>query len=565
MVIARNRERFDPRDVLGWVVRDTLEIQADDLQRGAFPSAEFLREFPDPDASMDPQVASDIEILDKKNGKRRVRVLTYWGDAPATPTNLDPAIHEAFGLPMLSPDQIVTVVLPPKPPGPTPPVGDPRAEELAQELGEIRRWGNSDQPLGQSLAAKLRRHIHASVVASIDWNQEFWRENSLWVHPQEGRYFSQGSIDIESSVGGRTKKPEAITISIPRTLQNAVLLGAVVQFLSRHDWAFERGPEAQRSFELQVRQWGSEVLSRVRSVAAGGQAWDPIAPATRLLLLTAVVLNIPGALGPEDVDRIGGVFADPLESDPRRGEAWKNLVTVCRGGQHLVASRDEVRRLLLERAAVAQGDGQPQLVDAAAILPVIREMAGDWTLRELSDGAPPTVSAYQRAIEKALPLALREERARLSKWRDLVEPAIEGASSGDDVLEPFAELLAAAQPLGVSGNVVGALRLNELSIKSKRLNFTIIADVTKVLESVPEQPSNTNLPSLAADRDAQLEDLSDFVETLTRALREIDTSVATSLRARTAGGKGKSNPAAAIVDSLDELTASLRSLAEVGS
>ena len=564
MVIARNRDRFDPRDILGWVVRDTLEIQADDLQRGAFPSAEFLREFSDPDASMDPQVANDIENLDKKNGKRRVRVLTYWGDAPATPKNLDPAIHEAFDLPMLNPDQLITVVLHPKP-EPTPPVGDPRAEELAQELGEIRRWGNSDQPLSQSLAAKLRRHIHASVVASIDWNQEFWRENSLWVHAQEGRYFSQGSIDIESSVGGRAKKPEAVTISIPRTLQNAVLFSTVVQFLNRHDWSFERGPEAQRAFELQVRRWAAEVLIRVRSVAQGGQAWDPIAPATRLLLLTGLILDIPGTLGPHDSDRIGAVFADPPESDPRRGEAWGNLVAACRGGQHLVASRDEVRRLLLERAAAAQGDGQPQLVDAATILPIIHDMAGHWALRELSEDAPPTVSAYQRAIEKALPLALREERARLSKWRDLVEPAIEGASSGDDVLESFAGLLAAAQPLGVSGNVVGALRLNELSIKSKSLNLTILADVTKVLESLPEQPSNTNLSSLAADRDAQLEDLRDFVETLTRALREIDANVAASLRARTAGGKGNTNPASAIIDSLDELTASLKSLAEVGS
>jgi hypothetical protein len=192
-------------------------------------------------------------------------------------------------------------------------------------------------------------------------------------------------------------------------------------------------------------------------------------------------------------------------------------------------------------------------------------MAGHWTLSELSDDAPPTVSAYQRAIEKALPLALREERVRLSQWRDLVEPAIEEASSGDDILEPFAGLLAAAQPLGVSGNVVGALRLNELSIKSKSLNLSILADVTKVLESVPEQPSNANLPSLAADRDGQLEDLRDFVETLTHALREVDTNVAASLRARTAGGKRNSNPGAAIIDSLDELTASLRSLAEVGS
>jgi hypothetical protein len=192
-------------------------------------------------------------------------------------------------------------------------------------------------------------------------------------------------------------------------------------------------------------------------------------------------------------------------------------------------------------------------------------MAGHWNLSGLSDDAPPTVSAYQRAIEKALPLALREERARLSKWRDLVEPAIEGASSGDEMLESFAGLLAAAQPLGVSGNVVGALRLNELGIKSKSLTLEVLADVTNVLKSVPENPGNTNLPTLAGDRDGQLEDLRDFVETLTRALREIEANVAASLRARTAGGKGHANPGAAIIDSMDELMATLRSLAEDGS
>jgi hypothetical protein len=561
MVVARNRERFDPRDVLAWVVRDPLEYQAGDLQRGAFPSAQFLREFSDPDAGMDPQVASDVERLDKKNGQRRVRVLTYWGNAPAKPINLDPAIHEAFDLPELI--QVDELPPPgPPPPGPTPSPGDPASEELAQDLREIRRWGNSDQPLSQQLAAKLRRHIHAAVVAGIDWNQEFWRENVSWVQAQDGRFFAQGSIDIESAVGGRARKPEAVAISIPRTIDNAVLFGGVIQFLHRHDWSFERGPEAQRSFEVHVRRWAAEVLSHVRSTAQGGRAWDPIAPAIHLLSLTGVALSIPGATGPTDSDRLASLFADPPEADPARGEAWRDLVAACRGVGHLVATRDDVRRLLIERVAAAQGDGQPQLVDSATILPIVQEMGRILPLDALIDDAPATVVAYQRGIVKAMPLALQEERGRLEKWRSVVEPAIEGSASLADILESFAELLAAAQPLGVSGNIVGALRLNELGIKSKGLTVGLLDDVKEVLGRVPENPDSSSLGDLAANRDNQIEDLKEFVETLTRAVGEIRTSVTSSLRARGAGGDVDVSPGAAIIDRLDELTATLTSLSE---
>lgn len=566
MVVSRNRERFDPRDVLSWVVRDPLEHQADDLRRGAFPSAEFLREFSDPDGGMDPQVASDIERLDKKNGQRRVRVLTFWGDAPAKPINLDPAIHEAFDLPELSDvDQTSPEVEPAKPVGVTPRPGDARAEELAQDLQEIRRWGNSDQPLSQALAAKLRRHIHASVVASVDWNQEFWRENTTWVNAQDGRLFSQGSVEIEAAVGGRARNPDAAAISIPRTIDNAVLLGGVLQFLSRHDWSFDRGPEAQRSFEMQVRGWGDEVLRHVRSAANGGKAWDPIASATRLLVLTGVILNIPGALGPSDADRMRALFADSPEADTIRGEAWRDLVAAARGGSHLVATRDDVRRLLLGRAAAAQGAGQPQLVDAAMLLPIVRDMDGSLTLESLGEDAPPTVSRYQRGIENALPPALREERERLAKWRDLIEPAIEGTSNVVDILESFAELLAAAQPLGVSGNVLGALRLNELGLKSKGLTRGILDDVKQILDSVPEQPDSSSLPALAVDRDVQVEDLKEFVETLTRAVAEIEANVSTNLRSRGVSGDSDDSPGGEIIDRLDELTAALVSLSGEGS
>jgi hypothetical protein len=567
MVVSRNHERFDPRDVLAWVVRDTLEGQADDLRRGAFPSAEFIREFSDPDAAMDPQVASDIVKIDKKDGPRRVRVLTYWGNAPATPINLEATIHDAFDLPRLTAfdrplapvrrDESVRIV-----PEPI----DGRSEELAQDLQEIRRWGNSSQPLSQGLAAKLRRHIHASVVASIDWNQEFWRENAAWVGAQDGRFFSQGSVDIESAVGGREKKPEAISIKIARTIDNAVLFGGVVQFLAKHNWTFERGSEAQRSFEVQVRGWAAELLGHVRSHAQGGQAWEPIAPATRLLLVSAVVLNIPGALGPSDADRMRALLADSPAVDTHRGEAWRRLVAACRGGDHLVATRDEVRRLLLERAAAAQGDGQAQLVDAATLSAIVREMAISWKLEALEGDAPPTVSAYQRGIEKALPLALREERDRLVKWRDLTEPAIEGATKALDILEAFAELLAAAQPLGVSGSVVSALRLNELSIKAKTLNLGALDHVTHVINTIPAEPNNSSLPALATDRDAEIDDLKEFVETLARAIDEIQANVATSLRARRpAGGHTETSPGGAVLEILDRLTASLTSLTEDGS
>ena len=79
------------------------------------------------------------------------------------------------------------------------------------------------------------------------------------------------------------------------------------------------------------------------------------------------------------------------------------------------------------------------------------------------------------------------------------------------------------------------------------------------LRCAPTGPADPKWPTKSYD-------LKDFVETLTRAVDEIEANVATSLRARRSpGNRTEVSPGGGIVDILDELTGILKSLTKGGS
>ena len=101
-VESRSPTNFDPRRILGAVVRYTLDQHRDDIRRGDFPSSAFAQHFAASHLPpLDPELVEDIRAVDAVDADRRVALLTFWGGRSSTVVNLPAGIHEAFALPEL--------------------------------------------------------------------------------------------------------------------------------------------------------------------------------------------------------------------------------------------------------------------------------------------------------------------------------------------------------------------------------------------------------------------------------------------------------------------------------
>lgn len=79
-VEARSPENFDPRRILGGVVRYTLDQQRADIERGGFPSTAFAQHFAAPGLPvLDADLVDDLGYLDTVDASRREVLLTFWG------------------------------------------------------------------------------------------------------------------------------------------------------------------------------------------------------------------------------------------------------------------------------------------------------------------------------------------------------------------------------------------------------------------------------------------------------------------------------------------------------
>jgi hypothetical protein len=245
-VESRSPLNFDPRRILGTVIRYTLDQHRVDLGRGEFPSSSFLQHFAT--SSLPPlaaDVVEDIRSADPIDADRRVTLLTFWGGLPNRVVNLEPGIHEAFSLPLLGDAELhrparstgrnverektsltaEATALPPR---------------IQTRLDDINQWASGTTQLDQALAGDLRRFLHAAIVDSIDWNAEL-------LHPTDdsigrnGQHFRHSSIRIDNALGGGTIPATAVTIHVPVSASSATLLQAVVLYEHHGNWRFDRG------------------------------------------------------------------------------------------------------------------------------------------------------------------------------------------------------------------------------------------------------------------------------------------------------------------------------------
>ena len=519
--MVRSRPRFDPREVLGQVLRTTLYEETDSIERGTFPSKAFARRFVNPDLPALPaDVEAELTRIDPLNAERRSVLLTFWGGCPEEVVDLPAGIHEAFRIPALG--KVPTV----HPTGEATESAFEKAEavdkrnvqedvppELRAALREVERWSTGEVQLSQRLARDLRNWIHAAIVSRIDWNDGFWRENSAWSSSTTG-LFRSGSIRIEKSLGGAVGGDPSLVVDINVSNESVRFLRALIQLQYFGNWkSVERGSELMRLYKRKIDGWSSAVRRGLETTSSGGSSWDPVPATTTLLLIGARILNLSGATGRSDVDLIRATFEEVLEpTHIERGPLWNRLVQACTTGLTKAADgRDELRERLLERVALAQGIGAPMAVDVQTLLPVLKQVRSTWRPPPIEPEAPSGIKKHRDDLDALLDAAVAEELKRLSDWRDAAVASLEPSVPVTDVATAFN----AAAKKSIEEGVFQPPRLRdsyeEATRVFRRTRFSVVEEVSKLLEEKTSSPFGELLASLAEDRSIPMREISDFI------------------------------------------------------
>lgn len=540
-VKAQSPKNFDPRRILGRVLRYTLDQHRVDIIRGDFPSSTFARHFASPRLPvLDPDLVEDIRSLDPPQADRRVVLLTFWGGLPAKIVNLPAGIHEAFALPALKGTELHRP--PSRPAGPDRgtglqpggPGGQPQLPpQVQRNLGNIDQWSGGTTELDQALAGELRKFLHAAVVASIDWNDELLLQSEDSVGPRNGKYFRQSSIDIGNARGGGPRPSTAVTIHLPASPESAALLRSIVLYRYHGHWMFDRGDERLRRLTTRLEVWVRDVTAAVRAGGDRQGTWNLVSAATELLLFTARVLNLPGAHSHINTDLANALLTEVTGAPARRNNSWDRFADACAGD-----NRRKVRDALLARIGARQGQGRPYAVDSTALTPAITALKRTWTLTPPPDQAPTEFKRLYNDIQSKLEQAVSDEFARLHAWHERVTAALDADGAPADI----ADAVIRASEAAVAAGIFEPQRLRgefEQTVRAfRRTRYSVIREVGELLTQAPLPVTGKLLSELAADRGRPMAEIDQFVSQAGQIISASQARAAQQIATLRAGGGG---------------------------
>lgn len=557
-VESRSPTNFDPRRILGTVVRYTLDQHRGDIRRGDFPSSAFAQHFAASHLPpLDPELVEDIRALDPVDADRRVALLTFWGGRPSTVINLPAGIHESFALTEL-PDVDLQRPRHRQPaessggPGRTPQQAD-IPPQVQRRIASIDQWSDGTAELDQSLAGDLRKFLHAAVVARIDWDRELLRPTDDMVGARPGAFFRQSSFAIQNARGGGTRTSTAVSIEIPASPENAALLRSIVLYQHHNDWSFPRGDERLRRLLKRLDDWAKEVVTAVRAGTPTPGDWGIVQSATELLIFTARILDLPGAHAQTNAELINALLSDPPPSLPRRGTTWDRLVDACASD-----NRRKVREALLGRVGARQGGGRTaHAVEVAGVAAALTAFKRNWVLAEPADNAPSEFKRLYTDIQSRLEDAVREELDRLRAWHDRVTQTIDPEVAPSDIADVVADAAELALTAGIFEPQRLRMEFTETTRAFRKTRYSVIKEIGAVVATTDSQSPGKLLSDLALDRSRPAAEIDRFItqaEQLVSASQDRGRQQIEALRA----GGGADADLRGLAEALDQLGDVLR-------
>ncbi|WP_432069375.1 protein DpdH [Streptomyces sp. AA1529] len=472
---------FNPRALLGSVVRPVLVEHATALRQGEFPDPAFRQRFRP--TKLDRPVSRDVlgyvAEHDPTSADRRNLVLEFWGDAPERATDLHPTILEAFSLESLGgeTDQRRRFAAPGRKPAndsaPKPDTGgsdrrDALPGELQRMLETVDDWVTLEGGLDTSTANRIRTVVSSAVLQRYQWNAPLMREVGSG-ELRRGAWPTKATVVSIEGAKENLVGVEDAPITFSRRPKDSWFFDSLL----RADREFPARAEDIRRLAFLAEQHGRDLTTRLQrhmeitdghliagfrasliGAALAGTAWPGMAPSQ----LLAAALDEGQEWQRED----GGL----------RPKKWMDLL---RG--HLQARPDLVRQLR-HAVGIAQGIGGVNMVDAARVLPLLDKAASvwEWDLQAMD----------------------------VPKW---VRPAVTGFASWttvvEDQLRSHAELLhtiRSRHPRGTTGVQTMAALRDALSA-AREVGLPLTAEQTRRFDALLQDTKGADWKAVSALED----------------------------------------------------------------
>jgi hypothetical protein len=390
---------FNPRVVIGEVIKNVLVEHAGAIADGRFPDVQFAEEYhvrrpgetgfsPDTrETRLSAATRSVINELDPDDADRRATFLEFWGDAPETVENLKPAMHEAFEIRRLTIAEVKR-----KPPvskkgpeaggaGPEPPI-DNLLPSVRQAIEHVEAWAGEAR-LNQNTASSIREIIRNAVVERCAWNTPLMPEPTS---ETLRRAWPVGSavVSIEGAYGQR-EETGAAPIRFQRSPENAVFFQGLL--LRTKAKQVQAGSKAWR----RLAGYADRYQGRLQQHVIGREflADDLLGLGMQASLMGA---TLAGTALPDmsDAELLAVVFDDGGSWD--RGDA----ASCANSWQVALRKHREARRELVNGLrsglGVSRGvRGDVRMLDAARALPLLRAAVKSWRWETPAE-TPPWIS-----------------------------------------------------------------------------------------------------------------------------------------------------------------------------
>ncbi|BEL10795.1 hypothetical protein Q0Z83_089860 [Actinoplanes sichuanensis] len=469
---ARNKpDSFNPRAVIGEVVRPVLVEHAEALREGTFPDERFREDFPTPseETFLLGVVKQEIEERDPNGAQRRETFLEFWGDAPDQVKNLEPELHAAFGIKPLRIDDASSLRTRFTPTAPT--VAGPRPNtpataapapangippRIRKMIDDIENWQGRDAQLPQPTAFAIRSIIRQAVTSRSLWNDPIMAEpltgdlDKAWpVRP------TVVSIEGAEGEGGRTASGGA-PIYFKRLPANAAffqqLLLAGAGIMAGNSIALRRLHRIAEQHQTTMQQ----AVLRTRAFSD-----KELITSMRASLLGAV---LAGHARPDMADQ---ALLDAALDD---GQSWHRPDADSRTAAWLAlwdthrAARPELVAKLRESIGYRRGTtGAIRLVDATRAVPLLKQAAREWTWQR-----PETLPEWaSRAVNGFAKFADTMESQVTRLQGDLAQTRIHlpAGVSGAETVAAVEQALNAALGVGLAPDDLTGFRTNLAEVK----------------------------------------------------------------------------------------------------
>lgn len=495
---------FIPRTVLSTVLRPILIEHTDELRSATFPGERFKDRFRTAaiDDPLPTSVAGAVDNDMPEQADRLKRVLEFWGNGPYS-GDINTDLLTAFGLKSL-------------PEGDKPPVPIPRPDKkkgqedetlkasLRRRLAVVEDWGaREDRPLPQDIARDLRIMINDAIIRRYPWTTPLMKE--VIKTEVERAWPNNATIISIEGASERLVGVENAPIKFARNAYNSQSFQSWIRAMA--------GTPVTRVSDL--RRLASLSEAKTRELTSKLQTYFEITDEQLVLGFRASLIGaaLAGIAWPDmdEASLLAACFDDGSgwgrQDQYLRTQKWQRMLT-----GHMAHRTALVERLRMS-VGVAQGTGAVRMIDAARVLPLLKQATGSWTWNPdatVPAWVKPAVNNFSGWID-VVDEQIHEMAGVLQRLRQHVPRGV----SGPDSLRAVMQALKEAEKVGLSPSRLDKTNLENLYTKAADLDWRIVSrledDLEKSVRGEDPDAIETRVRAAARDRGAAIEHAYNFL------------------------------------------------------